>query len=73
MRRSRAKETVMRIVVIGGTGVDTITGEGLAEVLKGASVVVDVSDEVHAELNLGSRQGNRRAHAPSHGLGPPPA
>src|SRR5581483_11315458 len=65
----RAKETIMKIVVIGGTGligsrlvnklrekghdaiaaapntgVNTITGEGLAEVLKGASVVVDVSN-----------------------------
>jgi uncharacterized protein YbjT (DUF2867 family) len=63
------KETVMKIVVIGGTGligsklvnklrengheaiaaapntgVNTLTGEGLAEVLKGASVVVDVSN-----------------------------
>jgi uncharacterized protein YbjT (DUF2867 family) len=63
------KETIMKIVVIGGTGligsklvnklrehgheavaaapntgVNTITGEGLAEVLKGASVVVDVSN-----------------------------
>jgi uncharacterized protein YbjT (DUF2867 family) len=62
-------ETIMTIVVIGGTGligskvvsklrehgqeaiaaspnsgVNTVTGEGLAEVLKGASVVVDVSD-----------------------------
>ncbi|ANS69485.1 hypothetical protein SLINC_7261 [Streptomyces lincolnensis] len=27
-----------------GTGVDTLTGEGLADVLKGASVVVDVSN-----------------------------
>jgi uncharacterized protein YbjT (DUF2867 family) len=61
--------TIMRIVVIGGTGligsklvaklrehgheavaaspnsgVNTLTGEGLAEVLKGASVVVDVSN-----------------------------
>ncbi|WP_307544978.1 SDR family oxidoreductase [Streptomyces sp. V3I8] len=27
-----------------GTGVDTLTGEGLAEVLRGASVVVDVSN-----------------------------
>src|SRR5881409_263436 len=69
MRRSRAKEIVMKIVVIGGTGligsklvnklreqgheavaaapktgVNTLTGEGLAEVLKGASVVVDVSN-----------------------------
>src|SRR5215472_12436294 len=60
---------IMRIVVIGGTGligsklvnklreqgqdaiaaapntgVNTVTGEGLAEVLKGASVVVDVSN-----------------------------
>src|SRR6201982_92290 len=66
---SRMKEPIMKIVVIGGTGligsklvnklreqgheaiaaspntgVNTITGEGLAEVLKGASVVVDVSN-----------------------------
>src|SRR5437660_3154623 len=66
---SRMKETTMKIVVIGGTGligsklvnklrehgheavaaapntgVNTLTGEGLAEVLKGASVVVDVSN-----------------------------
>src|SRR5207247_34052 len=66
---SRMKETIMKIVVIGGTGligsklvkklrehgheavaaapntgVNTFTGEGLAEVLKGASVVVDVSN-----------------------------
>src|SRR6516162_5287098 len=63
------KETIMKIVVIGGTGligsklvqklrqhgheaiaaapntgVNTLTGEGLAEVLKGTSVVVDVSN-----------------------------
>jgi uncharacterized protein YbjT (DUF2867 family) len=69
MRRSSVKEIIMKIVVIGGTGligsklvnklrehgheavaaapntgVNTITGEGLAEVLKGASVVVDVSN-----------------------------
>jgi|SRR5262245_32711291 len=62
-------ETIMKVVVIGGTGligsklvnklreqgheavaaapntgVNTLTGEGLAEVLKGASVVVDVSN-----------------------------
>jgi uncharacterized protein YbjT (DUF2867 family) len=66
---SRMKETIMKIVVIGGTGligsrlvnklrehgheavaaspnsgVNTVTGEGLAEVLKGASAVVDVSN-----------------------------
>src|SRR5215831_6748689 len=66
---SRMKETIMKIVVIGGTGligsklvnklhdnghealaaapntgVNTMTGEGLAEALKGASVVVDVSN-----------------------------
>src|SRR5438067_4653937 len=66
---STMKETIMKIVVIGGTGligsklvkklrehgheavaaapntgVNTLTGEGLAEVLKGASVVVDVSN-----------------------------
>src|SRR6267143_232440 len=69
MRWSAIEETIMKIVVIGGTGligsklvaklrthgheaaaaapntgVNTITGEGLAEVLKGASVVVDVSN-----------------------------
>jgi uncharacterized protein YbjT (DUF2867 family) len=63
------KETIMKIVVIGGTGligsklvnilrehgheavaaspnsgVNTVTGEGLADVLKNASVVVDVSN-----------------------------
>src|SRR5215831_8636732 len=63
------KEMIMKIVVIGGTGligsklvnklrehgheavaaapntgVNTLTGEGLTEVLKGASVVVDVSN-----------------------------
>jgi uncharacterized protein YbjT (DUF2867 family) len=63
------KETIMKIVVIGGTGligsklvsklreqgheavaaapntgVNTLTGEGLAEALEGASVVVDVSN-----------------------------
>jgi uncharacterized protein YbjT (DUF2867 family) len=63
------KETIMKIVVIGGTGligsklvkklgeqghevvvaapntgVNTVTGEGVAEALKGASVVVDVSN-----------------------------
>src|SRR5579862_4755946 len=66
---SRMKETIMKIVVIGGTGligsklvnklrehgheaiaaapntgVNTLTGEGLTEVLKAASVVVDVSN-----------------------------
>src|ERR1700704_5887050 len=66
---STVKETIMKIVVIGGTGligsklvnklreqgheavaaspnsgVNTLTGEGLADVLKGASVVVDVSN-----------------------------
>jgi len=69
MPRSKTRETIMKIVVIGGTGligsklvsklrqrgyeavaaspnsgVNTITGEGLAEVLKGAAVVVDVSN-----------------------------
>src|SRR5246127_724682 len=69
MTQSKMKETMMKIVVIGGTGligsrlvnklrehgheavaaspnsgVNTITGEGLAEALKGASVVVDVSN-----------------------------
>jgi uncharacterized protein YbjT (DUF2867 family) len=32
------------IAAAPNTGVNTLTGEGLAEVLKGASVVVDVSD-----------------------------
>jgi uncharacterized protein YbjT (DUF2867 family) len=66
---ARIKEAIMKIVVIGGTGligsklvgklrelgheavpaspdtgVNTVTGEGLAEVLKGTSVVVDVSN-----------------------------
>src|SRR5882724_11073019 len=66
---SRIKETIMKIVVVGGTGligsklvkklrdhgheavaaspnsgVNTLTGEGLADVLKSASVVVDVSN-----------------------------
>src|SRR6516225_6490187 len=66
---SKMKETIMKIVVIGGTGligsklvqklrqhgheavaaasntgVNTLTGEGLAEALQGASVVVDVSN-----------------------------
>jgi uncharacterized protein YbjT (DUF2867 family) len=69
MQRPEIKETIMKIVVIGGsgligsklvpklrehghealaaspnTGVNTVTGEGLAEALKGASVVVDVSN-----------------------------
>src|SRR5499427_5948901 len=69
MPRSRIKETIMKIVVIGGTGligsklvkklreqgheavaaspdtgVNAVTGQGLAEVLQGASVVVDVSN-----------------------------
>src|SRR6202045_3206012 len=69
MLRSRMKETIMKIVVMGGTGligsklvnklrehgheavpaspntgVNTLTGEGLAEALKGAAVVVDVSN-----------------------------
>src|SRR5579859_4812184 len=69
MPRSKIKETIMKIVVIGGSGligsklvkrlrehgheavaaspdsgVNTLTGQGLAEALKGASVVVDVSN-----------------------------
>jgi uncharacterized protein YbjT (DUF2867 family) len=67
--KRETKEAIMKIVVIGGSGligsklvnklrehgheavaaspssgVNTLTGEGLAEVLKGASVVVDVSN-----------------------------
>src|SRR5438270_7121837 len=66
---TRMKETIMKIVVIGGTGLigsklvtklrehghetvaaapktgaNSITGEGLADALKGASVVVDVTN-----------------------------
>jgi uncharacterized protein YbjT (DUF2867 family) len=69
MQRPKIKEAIMKIVVIGGSGligsrlvaklrehgheaiaaspnsgVNTLTGEGLAEALKGASVVVDVSN-----------------------------
>src|SRR5512137_1458829 len=69
MPKSKTKETIMKIAVIGGsgligsrlvkqlrehgheavaaapnTGVNTLTGEGLAQALKGASVVVDVSN-----------------------------
>jgi uncharacterized protein YbjT (DUF2867 family) len=69
MPRSKMKEAIMKIVVIGGSGligsklvnklrehghdavaaspnsgVNTITGEGLAEALQGAAVVVDVSN-----------------------------
>jgi uncharacterized protein YbjT (DUF2867 family) len=69
MPRSKTKEIIMKIVVIGGSGligsklvrklrehgheavaaspdsgVNTLTGEGLAEALMGASVVVDVSN-----------------------------
>jgi uncharacterized protein YbjT (DUF2867 family) len=69
MQRSKIKEAIMKIVVIGGSGligsklviqlrehghevvaaspssgVNTLTGEGLAEAMKGASVVVDVSN-----------------------------
>src|ERR1700752_5006766 len=66
---STVKETIMKIVVVGGTGligsklvkklreqgqevvaaspssgVNSLTGEGLADALKGASVVVDVTN-----------------------------
>jgi uncharacterized protein YbjT (DUF2867 family) len=69
MERPEIKETIMKIIIIGGTGligsklvpklrehghealaaspntgVNSVTGEGLAEALKGASVVVDVSN-----------------------------
>src|SRR5260370_25911216 len=68
------KEAIMKIVVIGGSGligsklvpklrehgheaiaaspnsgVNTLTGQGLAEALKGASVVVDVSNSPSSE------------------------
>src|SRR5262252_8448589 len=74
MRRPRMKETIMKIVVIGGTGligsqlvnklrehgheavaaapntgVNTLTGEGLTEVLKGGAAVVDVSNSPNWE------------------------
>jgi uncharacterized protein YbjT (DUF2867 family) len=76
MQRSKTKETIVKIVVIGGSGligsklvttlreqgheavaaspssgVNTLTGEGLAEVLKGASVAVDVSNAPSWEDN----------------------
>jgi uncharacterized protein YbjT (DUF2867 family) len=76
MQRSKTKETIVKIVVIGGSGligsrlvtklreqgqeavaaspnsgVNTLTGEGLAEVLKGASVAVDVSNSPSWEDN----------------------
>jgi len=69
MQKSKIKEAIMKIIVIGGSGligsrlvtklsaqgheavaaspksgVNSITGEGLAEALKGASVVVDVTN-----------------------------
>src|SRR5512137_1817501 len=69
MPKSKTKETIMKIAVIGGSGligsrlvkqlrehgheavaaspdsgVNTLTGEGLPRALKGASVVVDVSN-----------------------------
>jgi uncharacterized protein YbjT (DUF2867 family) len=69
MSTSKMKETIMKIVVVGGSGlvgtklvsklrerghevlpaspssgVDTLTGEGLAEALKGAQVVVDATN-----------------------------
>src|SRR5256714_4509186 len=68
-QRPKSKETIMKVVVIGGSGligsklvtklreqghetvaaspssgVNAVTGEGLAEALKGAAVVVDVSN-----------------------------
>jgi uncharacterized protein YbjT (DUF2867 family) len=74
MRRFNMKNEIMKIVVIGGSGligsklvkklgehghqavaaspnsgVNTITGEGLKEVLEGASVVVDVSNSPSLE------------------------
>jgi len=39
--REHGHETV---AAASNSGVNTVTGEGLAEVLKGASVVVDVSN-----------------------------
>ncbi len=83
--QSMAKGLVMKIVVIGGSGligsklvnklreqgheaiaaspnsgVNTLTGEGLAEALKGASVVVDVTNapswEDAAVMNFLRRQ-----------------
>jgi uncharacterized protein YbjT (DUF2867 family) len=76
MQRSKTKETIVKIVVIGGTGligsklvtklrehgheavaaapdtgVNTLTGDGLAEALAGASVAVDVSNSPSWEDN----------------------
>src|SRR5256714_7475498 len=96
---SRMKETIMKIVVIGGTGligsklvnklrehgheaiaaspnsgVNTLTGEGLAEVLKGASVAIDVSNspswEDAAVLNFfDTSTRNLLAHEADAGVG----
>jgi len=46
--REHGHETV---AAAPNTGVNTVTGEGLAEVLKGASVVVDVSNAPDWENN----------------------
>jgi uncharacterized protein YbjT (DUF2867 family) len=76
MQKSKTKETIVKIVVIGGSGligsklvtklrehgheavaaspnsgVNALTGEGLAEALKGASVAVDVSNSPSWEDN----------------------
>jgi uncharacterized protein YbjT (DUF2867 family) len=34
----------MKIVAIGGTGVNTITGQGLAEAMAGSQVVIDLAN-----------------------------
>src|SRR5512140_2575995 len=96
---SRMKEIIMKIVVIGGTGligsklvnklrehghdavaaspnsgVNTLTGEGLAEVLKGASVVVDVSnypswDDAKVLKFFETSAGNLLTHEATAGVG----
>jgi uncharacterized protein YbjT (DUF2867 family) len=98
-RGQKLKETVMKIVVIGGTGligsklvpklreqgheavaaapntgVNTLTGEGLAEALKGASVAIDVSNspswEDAAVLNFfDTSTRNLLAHEADAGVG----
>src|SRR5262249_5447204 len=99
MQRSKIREAIMKIVVIGGSGligsklvrklrehgheavaaspdsgVNTLTGEGLAEALRGASVVVDVSNspsfEDAAVLNFfETSTRNLLAHEAAAGVG----
>ena len=55
------------------TGVNTLTGEGLAEVLKGAQVVVDVSNSPSFADACGAEVLSRRRLATSSLMKPQPA